>query len=67
MNTVGVARAEVAADPDGKLHFVAAPPYGSGAIAEPSAGVRIDGLTLQNRHLRAELSEDGSLLSLVVA
>ena len=54
VNTVGVARAEVAADPDGELHFVEAPPYGSGAIAEPSAGVRIDGLTLQNRHLRAE-------------
>ena len=65
MNTVGVARAEVAADPDGELHFVEAPPYGSGAIAEPSAGVRIDGLTLENRHLRAELSADGSLLSLV--
>jgi alpha-mannosidase len=65
VNTIGFPRAEVAADPSGTLHFVEAPPYGSGAIAEPLHGVRVDGLVLQNGHLRAELSADGSLLSLV--
>ncbi len=65
VNTVGVPRAEVADDPGGGLRFVEAPPYGSGAVGDPGDSVRCDGLTLENRHLRAELSADGSLLSLV--
>jgi alpha-mannosidase len=65
VNTVGVRRAEVTASPEGELCFVEAPPFGSGAIVEPADSVRVDGLVLANRHLRAELSADGSLLSLV--
>jgi alpha-mannosidase len=65
VNSVGVPRADVAPDPGGELHFVVAPPYASGEIAEPTDIVRCDGLKLENRHLCAELSADGSLLSLV--
>jgi alpha-mannosidase len=65
VNTVGVARAEVTADPGGELRFVVAPPFASGAVAEPGDRVTLEGLTLENAHLRAELSADGSLVSLV--
>lgn len=65
VNTVGVARAEVVGDPDGELRFVEAAPFASGAVTEPTDVVRVDGLTLENAHLRAELSPDGSVLSLL--
>jgi alpha-mannosidase len=65
VNTVGVARAEVLTSPGGELWFVEAPPYGSGAGAEPRDRVSVDGLILENAHLRAELAADGSLVSLV--
>jgi alpha-mannosidase len=61
VNTIGVARREVV---DG-TRVVEAPPYGTGVDVEPNDEVRVDGLVLENTHLRAELSPDGSLLSLV--
>ncbi|HET8606121.1 MAG TPA: glycoside hydrolase family 38 C-terminal domain-containing protein [Gaiellaceae bacterium] len=65
LNTTGVERREAAATPGGRLVVVEAPPYGFGAIVEPDDEVRVDGLVLENRHLRAELAEDGTLVSLV--
>ncbi|HEY1370544.1 MAG TPA: glycoside hydrolase family 38 C-terminal domain-containing protein [Gaiellaceae bacterium] len=59
VNTIGFARRDVV---DGAL--VEAPPYGAGSVVESDDEVRLDGLVLENRHLRAELSPDGSLLSL---
>ena len=64
LNTLGVARREVA-ERIGEQVFVEAPPYGFGAVVEADDAVRVDGLVLENAHLRAELAEDGSLLSLV--
>jgi alpha-mannosidase len=65
VNTIGFPRREVAAAPDGGLCVVEAPPYGFGAVVEPTGGARLDGLVLENEHLRAELSGDGSVTSLV--
>jgi len=64
VNTVGVARREVAARA-GELVVVEAPPYGYGAVVDPDDAVRVDGLVLENAHLRAELSPEGTLVSLV--
>jgi alpha-mannosidase len=64
LNTIGVARREVA-ERAGEPVFVEAPAYGFGAVVEPDDAVRVDGLVLENAHLRAELAEDGSLLSLL--
>ncbi|HEY6032283.1 MAG TPA: glycoside hydrolase family 38 C-terminal domain-containing protein, partial [Gaiellaceae bacterium] len=64
LNTLGVARREVA-ERAGEPVFVEAPPYGYGTVVETGDAVRVDGLVLENAHLRAELAEDGSLLSLV--
>jgi alpha-mannosidase len=60
VNTIGFARREVA---DGRL--VEAPPYGFAAPAEPDDEVTLDGLVLENRHLRVELSAEGTVTSVV--
>lgn len=65
VNTIGFPRREVVQAPDGGLHVVEAPPYGAGAIVDGGDTVRLDGLVLENAHLRAELSPEGTVLSLV--
>jgi alpha-mannosidase len=65
VNTVGCARREVAADPRGELVVVEAPSYGAGRAVEATDSVRLDGLTLENEHLRAVLAADGSVTSVV--
>ncbi|HVU78089.1 MAG TPA: glycoside hydrolase family 38 C-terminal domain-containing protein [Gaiellaceae bacterium] len=60
VNTVGVHRREVI---DGRL--VEAAPYADARDVEADDEVRVDGLVLQNAHLRVELGEDGSVLSVV--
>ena len=70
MNTTAFARREVARTPDGELTIVEAPPYGVGVQAADELvlnqhKVTRDGLVLANEHLRAELGEDGTVLSLV--
>jgi alpha-mannosidase len=60
LNTTPFARREVV---DGWL--VAAPPHGSGETVAPDDSVTVDGLVLENRHLRAELAPDGTLRSLL--
>nr|MBA3330394.1 alpha-mannosidase [Actinomycetota bacterium] len=65
VNTVGWPRREVVSAPGGELRIVEAPPYGAGAFVEPDDAVRVEGLVLENAHLRAELSPKGSLVSLV--
>ncbi len=68
VNTLGVARDEVAAAPDGTLHFVTAPPFASGRVVttEDRASAEDDGktITLQNRHLIAVFAASGDLISL---
>src|SRR5205823_2472262 len=68
VNTLGVGRAEVADGPEGAPVWVEAPPYGPGAVGEPSDGVSLDetgdALVLENGRLRAELGRDGALRSL---
>ena len=64
VNTLGVARREVAAR-DGELVVVEAPPYGFGRVVQPADSVRLDALVLENAHLRAELSPEGRVVSLV--
>jgi alpha-mannosidase len=61
VNTIGFARREVV---DGN-RFVEAPPYGTAVDAEPADAVRVDGLVLENAHLRATLAPDGTLTSLI--
>jgi alpha-mannosidase len=65
VNTIGFARREVAERGGGALVFVDAPPYGCGAVVDPDDAVRLAGLVLDNRHLRAELAADGTIVSLV--
>ena len=67
VNTIGFPRREVAAPPGAEPRFVEAPPYGAGATValDPGDEARLDGLVLENRHLRAELAPDGTILSLV--
>jgi alpha-mannosidase len=65
VNTTGFARREVAARPDGELCVVEAPPYGFGAVVEATERVTLDGLVLENEFLRAELSPEGTVVSLV--
>ena len=65
VNTVGFPRREVVRAPAGGLHVVDAPPYGAGAIVAADDSVRLHELTLENAHLRAELSPEGRVLSLV--
>jgi alpha-mannosidase len=61
VNTLGVARREVV---DGRV-VVEAPPYGGGHVVASNDAVTLDGLVLENAHLRAELAPDGTLVSLV--
>ena len=53
-NTVGFARREVVGDA-----MYAAAPFGAARVVEPGDEVRVDGLTLENAHLRVTLSPDG--------
>jgi alpha-mannosidase len=64
VNTVGVPRRDVVGGPDA-LVVVEAPPFGDGAIVEPDDSVTVDGLTLENAHLRVVLGEDGTVRSVV--
>lgn len=61
VNTLGVLRREVV---DGRF-VVAAPPYGAGRVVAADDEVRLEGLTLANAHLRAELAPDGTVVSLL--
>jgi alpha-mannosidase len=61
VNKSGVMRREVV---DGRV-FMKAPPYGAGLVTEPWDEVTLEGLVLENMHLRAELSPDGTVTSLV--
>ena len=65
VNTVGVERREVVARPGGELAVVEAPPYGAGREVAPADEVRVDGLVLENAHLRVALSPDGTVTSVV--
>jgi alpha-mannosidase len=65
VNTVGVARREVDAAPGGSRVVVEAPPYGAGREVEANDEVRVDGLTLENAHLRVTLAADGTVTSVV--
>lgn len=66
VNTVGFARREVVRSPGGELAVVEAPPYGAGRVVEAGDAVRVEGLVLENAHLRVRLGEDGSVESVVV-
>ncbi len=65
VNTIGFERREVAEVPGVGLRMVAASSYGFGGAVEARDEVRLDGLVLENGHLRATLAEDGTLVSLV--
>jgi alpha-mannosidase len=60
VNTIGVPRREVAGDT-----MVEAAPYGDAHEIEPGDEVTVDGLVLENVHLRVELDEGGAVLSVV--
>jgi alpha-mannosidase len=64
VNTIGFARREVV-ERDGVLHVVETPSYGFGEVVEADDSVQIDGLVLENGHLRAKLSPDGTVVSLI--
>jgi alpha-mannosidase len=65
VNTTGFRRREVVEDPRGELVVIDAPSYARGRVVTAQERVDVNGLVLQNAHLRAELSPDGSLLSLL--
>ena len=65
VNTTAFPRREVVASPAGELCLVEAPPYGFGRVVDAGAAVAVEGLRLENEHLRAELAPDGTLQSLV--
>jgi alpha-mannosidase len=60
VNTIGFARREVADD-----SMVEAAPFGVARAVEPDDEVRVDGLTLENAHLRVTLSAAGTVESVV--
>ena len=60
VNTLGFARREVAGDV-----MVSAAPYGAARPTEAGDRVRLDGLTLENEHLRVRLSPGGAVESVV--
>src|SRR5581483_7433629 len=60
VNTTCFARRDVV---DGRL--VEAAPFAAARAVEPDEAVRIDGLTLENEHLRVTLSPDGSVESVL--
>ncbi|MBS0469848.1 MAG: alpha-mannosidase [Proteobacteria bacterium] len=65
VNTTGITRAEVAAAPDGALHFVTAAPFAAGTIGDAPDRVTVeergDSIVLRNGKLSATLGRDGSL------
>lgn len=69
VNTIGVARDELATTPDGKLCRVVAPSMGFGEVLEPSDRVTLKatdgGWVLQNTHLTATVNRAGRITSLV--
>jgi alpha-mannosidase len=69
VNTLGVARAEVAKTPDDALVYVTASPFSAGAIAKCADEARLtetaDGFVLENGQIAAKLARDGLLRSLV--
>ena len=65
VNTIGVARREVVRTPAGDLRVLEAEPYAAARTVEAGDEVRVDGLTLENAHLRARLGADGSVESVV--
>jgi alpha-mannosidase len=69
VNTIGMARSEVAEQPDGGLVWVEAGPYAIGRTGTEPAPVTLreegDRIVLENDRLRAELTRDGRLTSLV--
>jgi alpha-mannosidase len=60
VNTTGFPRREIVGDV-----VVEAPAYGFGSVVEPRDRVSLDGLVLENAHLRVELAEDGTVTSVV--
>jgi alpha-mannosidase len=64
VSTVGVPRREVVVGPEG-LVVVEAPPYGDGTAVDADDAVTVDGLVLENAHLRVELAEGGAVTSVV--
>jgi alpha-mannosidase len=64
VNTTGVPRREVVDGPSG-LVVVEAPPYGDGAAVGAVDSVTVDGLVLENAHLRVVLCPDGTITSVV--
>jgi alpha-mannosidase len=60
VNTTGVARREVVGD-----RMLEALPYGDAREVDAGDEVRVDGLLLENAHLRVQLGEDGSVVSVV--
>jgi alpha-mannosidase len=65
LNTIGHARQEVTESPAGDLVVVAAPAFAAGRLVPADDEVVLEGLTLENAHLRVELAEDGSVTSCV--
>ena len=69
LNTLSVARAEVAADPTGRPVWIEAPPFAWGRTGDPPDRVRLTrtdgGAVLENGLLRIEVAADGSITSLV--
>jgi alpha-mannosidase len=64
VNTVGVPRREVVFGPSG-LVVVEAAQFADGAVVDSGDSVAVDGLTLENAHLRVELGEDGTVRSVL--
>ena len=60
VNTVGFARREVIGE-----RVFEAPPFAAAREVEPDDEVRIDGLTLENKHLRVTLTPEGSVESVI--
>lgn len=65
VNTTAFPRREVTQAPDGKLVAVAAAPYAIGELVVQQHKVSCAGLVLENEHVRAELSPDGTIVSLL--
>ncbi|MGD0142467.1 MAG: glycoside hydrolase family 38 C-terminal domain-containing protein [Rhizomicrobium sp.] len=70
INTIGFARAEVAQDPDGGLHYVVAEPFSAGRVATPNETVGVTQLDngeirLENRQLTAFVTPTGGVRSLL--
>ena len=64
-NTTPFPRREVAESPDGELAVVEAAPHARGEFVLIQHKLSRDGLVLENEHLRAELAEDGTVVSLL--